>query len=158
MIAAMFEQYVKKRNARTREREHMRDNIFDNGYSICVDSAGIMQHARPIAQHTCTVLTAHDIAFDSAYISKFCDKQLFDKADYIFTMGAEQTEFLEKAYGICDKIIPLSRFNGGEDIPDPYGMGEQAYAQVYDIFERIPAKIYAFVCRNNNNRSSLKNS
>lgn len=188
MIAAMFEQYVNKRNARTRERAHMRNNIIendnkkecavklcdnqvlsvvgsdgnmtelgadlydanmhaiDNTSYISVDSAGIMQHTRPIAQYTCNLLRANGIEFDSEYISKFCDKRMFDKADYIFTMCAEQTDFLEKAYGASDKVISLARLNGGEEIPDPYGMGEQEYAQVYAIFDRLLAKLYDFVC------------
>lgn len=112
---------------------------------IEVDSAGLMRHFKPISEFTDDVLTRHKITHGMTF-SKFCDRELLDKADLVFTMTKEQAEQLATAYGKNKKVVPLAVVMG-EDVADPYGQGQQAYDGVYADFESSLKKIVAYIKR-----------
>ncbi len=123
--------------------------LADRGIrGVEVQSAGTMEHQKPISMHTTAELDAHGVEYDSSRLSRFCSRKLFDEADSVFTMTKEQADFLSRLYGDERKIIPLSAFYG-EDIPDPYGGGPAAYSAVYSIFEGLLDKLVAYIANLN---------
>jgi len=107
--------------------------------NICVDSAGMMDHKKPMNVNTQIVLIQHGLQYGN-HESKFLSKDLFDKQDVIFVMSKKIKDDIDKLYGKTDKVIGLYELYG-DDIFDPYGLGVDAYNKVYDIFDGILGKI-----------------
>lgn len=69
---------------------------------------------------------------------------MIENADIVITMTKAQADALRNMcptssniFGICDIA--------GEDIPDPYGGGEEEYFACCDAIEKLMPKIYEFV-------------
>ena len=129
MLKFMFEGYLLKVGAR----------------DIEVDSAGTMQHERPMTEYAASVLNRHGVAHGK-HLSKFCGEQVLENADFVFTMTNEQAIFLRGLYGDKYNIIPLIDVIGCE-VPDPYNRGPKAYFDTYDILNDALPKIYEYMTK-----------
>lgn len=124
----------------------LRRRLAQNGISgIDVDSAGTMDHFKPLSPYTDAVLAAHGIVHGRSF-SKFCDRELFEGADVIFTVTEEHAAQLAALYGKSKKIVPLKKI-AGQDVADPYGLGQQAYDEVYAQFDGMLDKLTAYLAR-----------
>ncbi len=97
-----------------------------------VDSAGLVLSNDKINPLCLATLDKHGVPyFDKK--ARFCTKQLYKKADYVFAMTPYHAEVLKDNYGAKLNLFALTDLLG-EDIPDPYGQGVEAYEKTYEIF------------------------
>ena len=95
-----------------------------------VESAGLVlsnDYMNPLCLST---LDRHGVPYNPAREAVFCDRKAFSGAKLVYTMTDEQRDVLAKFYGAKKKIKSLSQIVGC-DVCDPYGMGEQAYEDLY---------------------------
>lgn len=116
-------------------------NIGEKG--IVAECAGIEDYVGDISRNAASVLREHGADIKDLKTQNF-SRELFERSDYIFTMCAEHRYFVDSRFG-GGKSIPLSVFNGGEDISDPYGGDIEAYLSLYETFEKILPEIYNFL-------------
>ena len=112
---------------------------------IDVDSAGTMKHEKPMTSFAVQALDKHNVPHGE-YVSKFVDKEVFDKADFVFAMTKGHKLTIESMYGTSKKVLPISQFLGHE-ISDPYGLGEAAYEQTFDELSAAIPKILDFLTK-----------
>gem|GEM_PF-6485550 len=110
---------------------------------IEVDSAGTMRHEKPMTSHAINVLNRHKIECEP-YVSKFCDKTLFDGADFVFVMTEAHKIMLSALYDNQKKVKLIEDFLGHE-VADPYGLGEDAYEQAFADLNVVIPKIVEFL-------------
>ncbi len=111
---------------------------------IVVDSAGTMEHKKPMAAETKFVLAKNGVPFEENY-SKFCSEDLLDGADFIIGLQKSHCEEIRRLYKDKYKTLSVSDVCGF-DVPDPYGKGVSAYEETYSILKRAVPLIYAYVC------------
>lgn len=110
-----------------------------------VDSAGLLLSTDTLNPMCLKTLDAHGVPyFDKR--AKFCEKSLCKKADFVFTMSAQQAEILRDVYGKKKGLFSLDDVLGAE-IEDPYGKGREAYENTYRIFWQGLDKIFDIVCK-----------
>ena len=124
MLECMFKQYAYARDKK----------------DIEVASAGLVLHDETLNPLCAKTLDRHGVPYDAAREAKFCDKKTFSSANVVFAMTDEIKRVLAKFYGSEKKIISMSRLLG-EDVSDPYGLGEDAYEYVYRSFYSVLGKI-----------------
>ena len=95
-----------------------------------VQSAGMVLCDDVINPMCAKTLDRHGVPYNPARESVFCDRKTFSSAKLVYTMTDEQKDVLAKFYGAKKKIKSLSQIVG-RDVCDPYGMGEQAYEDLY---------------------------
>lgn len=108
-----------------------------------VNSAGLVLSNDMLNPMCLKTLDRHGVPYFDR-MSVFCTKQLYSRANYVFTMTREQAELLSDVYGKKKKLYALCDIVG-QDIFDPYGMGEQAYEDIYKLFWSNLDKIYAII-------------
>ncbi len=96
-----------------------------------VDSAGLILSNDRINPFCLATLDRHGVPYFDKQ-SQFCTKQLYKKADFVFVMTEYHEQVLVQNYGKKRNLIVLSRLFG-QDVPDPYGQGVEAYENVYKI-------------------------
>ena len=129
MLKFMFESYL------------VRTGVRD----IEVDSAGTMHHEKPMSEFAASVLDMRGVA-RGEHISKFCDEQVLENVDFVFTMTREHADILKGLYGDKYNIIPLADIIGW-DVPDPYNKGLKAYIETYEILDAALPKIYEYITK-----------
>lgn len=127
MLEYMFKAYLKL---------HSVDDIE-------VDSAAMILTNESINPMCLKTLDKHGVPYFDK-MSKICTKQMYSKSNFVFTMTDEQAEILHDVYGKKKGLISLCDILGGE-VADPYGMGEDAYEAVYQLFWHNLDKILAVV-------------
>jgi len=104
--------------------------------SLSVDSAGIHalrgQGMCPVALD---VLDSNGFA-GHEHIAKSLDASLLRRADLVLAMEAAQVQSIVSRFPFTrGKVFPLSKWCGGEDIPDPYRMSRPAYEHVFKLID-----------------------
>lgn len=110
---------------------------------IEVDSAAMIVTNETINPMCLKTLDRHGVPYFDK-MSKVCSKQVYSKSTFVFTMNDNQAEILRDVYGKKKGLISLCDILGGE-VADPYGMGEDAYEKVYQLFWHNLKKIYNIV-------------
>lgn len=108
-----------------------------------VDSAAMILTNESINPMCLKTLDKHGVPYFDK-MSKICTKQLYSKSNFVFTMTDEQAEILHDVFGKKKGLFSLCGILGGE-VADPYGMGEDAYEAVYQLFWHNLDKILAIV-------------
>ncbi len=96
-----------------------------------VDSAGLILSNDRINPLCLSTLDEHGVPYFDKQ-SQFCTKQLYKKADFVFVMTEYHEKVLVQNYGKKRNLFVLSDLLG-QDVPDPYGQGVEAYENVYKI-------------------------
>ena len=99
--------------------------------SVEVDSAGLILSNDRINPLCLATLDEHGVPYFDRQ-SQFCTKQLYKKADFVFVMTEYHEKVLVHNYGKKRNLFVLSDLLG-QDVPDPYGQGVEAYENVYKI-------------------------
>jgi len=110
---------------------------------IAVDSAGVIEHKKPMAAETEFVLAKNGVPFEENY-SKFCSEDLLDGADFIIGLQKAHCEEIRRLYKEKYKTISISDICGF-DVPDPYGKGLMAYEETYSVLKKAVPLIYAYI-------------
>jgi len=98
-------------------------------------SAGIAASiGAPPSDHSITVMAELGIDI-SGYRSQPVTRELMEWADVVLTMTRSHKMILcRQVPGTSDKIFTLAEYSTwGEDIPDPYGLTEDAYRLCRDV-------------------------
>ncbi len=107
---------------------------------VTVDSAGMILNDQSMQKLAMGVLYTHGVPYTDRH-SKLCDKKTYNSANFVFTMNDDQAETLKNVYGSKPKVYSLSEL-AQEEIFDPYGLGAEAYEEVYRIFNGLLGKIF----------------
>ena len=112
----------------------MRERLADP--EIIVESAGIA--AVPgdrIDPRALNVLERHGIDADS-HVARRLDKAMLDRADLVLTMERRHMEFI-RAFSLAStgKTFLLGRWQGGFEIPDPFGKPQESFDHVYRMVD-----------------------
>lgn len=103
---------------------------------IVVESAGIaaVPGAR-IDPKALYVLDRHGIDGDP-HVARRLDRKMLEEADLVLTMERDQLEFI-RAFdpAATGKTFLLGRWQGGFEIPDPYGKPRESFEHVYRMVE-----------------------
>ncbi|MDA0766499.1 MAG: low molecular weight protein arginine phosphatase [Verrucomicrobia bacterium] len=116
-----------------------------------VRSAGVSAGAGSAAtRETVEVLRKRGIELDG-HRSAMVEEDLLEEADHVFCMTRGHLEMLEMMYPeFRDRFHLVRDFDSverGEDVPDPIGMGREAYEEVAECFETALAGILEFLGR-----------
>jgi protein-tyrosine-phosphatase len=118
-------------------------------------SAGIAASSQSSANpQTLNVLKKKNIQLDS-FTSQPVTAELLENCTHVVTMTKQHLDYLESVFPQhSDKFYQFGEFvdiehNGRvSDIPDPIGMGSQAYEQVAQIFEAGMPALIAYIDHN----------
>lgn len=112
----------------------LRERLANPG--VIVESAGIaaVPGAR-IDPRALSVLEEHGIDAD-AHVARRLDSKLLESADLILTMERDQLEYIRAVNpAVTGKTFLLGRWQGGFEIPDPYGRPRETFEHVYHMVE-----------------------
>lgn len=110
---------------------------------IEVASAGIVLSNDTLNPMCLKTLDRHGVPYFDKRTS-FCTKQIYTKSNFVFTMNDKQAEILRDVYGKKKGLYSLAQLFGCE-VFDPYGLGEEAYEEVYQLFWHNLDKIYNII-------------
>lgn len=129
--------------------EGLLKHALKNRTDIAVKSAGVAAgNGQPANPQTLSVLEEVGIEL-SSHRSQSTDKQLLAEAEWIVTMTNDHRDTLvslfpevaQRARLLCD-FIPGQE---GQDVPDPIGMGRDAYLQTRDVIVHAIPGILAHI-------------
>lgn len=126
MLESMFRKYLQD------------EGVVD----IQVYSAGLLSHDEPTNAKCLAVLKKHGVPHEIK-TSKTIDKSLFLWSDIVLAMTNEHAKMIDDTFGKGKTYSLSSLF--GVDIFDPYGESEEAYEQIYQIFDNLLKPILNFV-------------
>lgn len=110
---------------------------------IEVASAGIVLSNDTLNPMCLKTLDRHGVPYFDK-MTNFCTKQIYSKSNFVFTMNDKQAEILRDVYGKKKGLHSLVDIFGCE-VFDPYGMGEETYECIYQLFWQNLDKIYKIV-------------
>lgn len=107
-----------------------------------VRSAGVATgEGYPPAEEAVRVVARHGLSL-VAHRTASLTPELLEWADHVLAMEAYHKRVVERM-GAGEKVTLLSEYGGdGRDVPDPIGLGEDAYERV---FERLEAYLADFL-------------
>lgn len=101
--------------------------------NIKVDSAGIYANAGGvIAPNSKKVINEHGYRVGNRK-SKQLKMSMVDKNTLLLTVSSSHKSVLKN----IEKVVALSEFEGGYDIPDPYGKDIDVYRHCYELLDDI---------------------
>lgn len=104
--------------------------------TIAVESAGIaaVTGAR-MDPRALAVLDRHGIDAD-AHIARQLDRRMLENADLVLAMERAQLDYI-RAFSPAStgKTFLLGRWQGGFEIPDPYGRPRETFEHVYRLVD-----------------------
>lgn len=116
-----------------------------------VQSAGIAAYPGQAASpHTLSLLREEGIDI-SYFRSQPLTERLVSDATHIFVMTAGHRDAIEAQFpAAADKTYLLCEFCPdpcllGRDVPDPIGLGREAYAETLAIFKKALSSVFAFI-------------
>lgn len=116
-----------------------------------VGSAGISAApGQPASRHTADLLKREDIDL-SGFRSRQLTGELVDQATHIFVMTGGHRQFVEMLFPeAASKTYLLCEFCAdddlrGRDVPDPIGMGREAYEETLRIMKRALPSVLAYI-------------
>lgn len=107
-----------------------------------VASAGVAaMNGQPMSAETSAILNQKGAGV-AGFRSQQVDARLLESADYVIAMTSSHADMVKRYCGknpvavnlLCDFIDPGEGL-GGADIPDPIGMGMDAYEEVAEVME-----------------------
>jgi|GEM_PF-2467840 len=104
-----------------------------------IKSAGIMAIEGDItSENAVLACKALGIAC-TAKKARQLDEHLTKKSDYIICVSQRHKEFIETEFvKVGAKVLAMSQIiEGGQDIPDPYGLGLEEYSAVLEYFKYL---------------------
>ena len=115
---------------------------------MTAESAGVAAFAgEPASALACTVMQ-NEYGLDlSGHRSRPVTEELLRAAEWVLTMTPHQSQALRQTYpGLAERIRTVCEMSGDPDctIPDPYGLGMQAYQ---DTASRLVAYIEKIISR-----------
>ncbi|HEV8694732.1 MAG TPA: low molecular weight phosphotyrosine protein phosphatase, partial [Lysobacter sp.] len=82
-----------------------------------------------------SVLERHGIDADS-HVARRLDQKMLDAADLVLTMERSHTDFIRAfAPAATGKTFLLGRWQGGFEIPDPFGKPQESFDHVYRMVD-----------------------
>jgi len=107
--------------------------------SVQVSSAGVAaMPGQPASRETQAVLKARGAEMEH-FRSRAIDEEILAKADLIIAMTNSHAEVVKRIYPErADSVFLLGDFIegcAGQDVPDPIGMGMDAYEEVAEVIE-----------------------
>lgn len=116
---------------------------------LSAESAGVAAFAgEPASALACTVMQ-NEYGLDlSGHRSRPVTGELLRSAEWVLTMTPQQSQNLRHAYPeLAERIMTVCEMSGDPDcaIPDPYGLGMQAYqdtaSRLAEYIEKIISRI-----------------
>lgn len=132
----------------------MAEGIFRAGMEANefeVSSAGVAaQPGSSASFETLSVLEEKGISLDG-FRSRMVDDGMLQEADAVFCMTAGHLEMLEMMHpgfeGKFHLVCDFTEFDGqvGTDVPDPIGMGREAYDSTFRVLSVASAGVMGFL-------------
>lgn len=106
------------------------------GRDVIVESAGIAAtDGARIDPLALAVLERHGIDAD-AHVARRLDKSMIDAADLVLVMERSQLEFIQaRLPSATGKTFLLGKWQGGFEIPDPFGKSRDTFDHLYRTVE-----------------------
>jgi protein-tyrosine-phosphatase len=119
---------------------------------FATSSAGVAaSRGRPASEETASVLKRRDAALDS-FASRMVTAEILAEATHVFAMTEDHLAILEERFPEhTDKFFLVREFASSpeerrcKDVPDPIGMGTEAYEEVAAVLEKAIPAIVAYL-------------
>lgn len=117
-----------------------------------VKSAGVAaSKGAPCSRETVQICKETDAKLDG-FKSQPVSEKLLKEATHVFAMTHSHLaalegrfpEYVDKYYLVCE-FVELPGIGYGADLPDPIGMGHQAYQEVADVLQMAIPTIIAYI-------------